>query len=95
MSQAGIPELETVVVAISKQQHSGYALNWFLQHLMRERFHVILTHVVPSPMEAEYFTTLGSFSVPSIVYTAENLEAAKSKVNPFECIVIVIIDIDD
>ena len=68
-----------VVVAISEQSHSEYAFNWFKKQILRENQHVILVTVVPSPMESEYFATLGSFSVPPMVYTSEHLEALKKK----------------
>ena len=71
---------ETVVIALSEPGHSEYVLNWFLQNLMRDQFHIVLTHVVPSPMDAGYYSTLGGFSVPSIGYAAEHLEALKNEV---------------
>jgi hypothetical protein len=68
-----------VVVAISEQSHSEYAFEWFKKKILRNNQHVILVTVVPSPMESEYFATLGSFSVPPMVYTSEHLEALKKK----------------
>ena len=80
MSPSEQAQMETVVIAISKQSHSEYALDWFLKHLMKEQFHLILTHVASSPMDSEYFTTIGTFSVPTVVYTGEQLESLKQKV---------------
>lgn len=80
MSQSTGDSPQVVVIGLSKQSHSDYALDWFLEHLMNSRFRIVLANVIPAPMDLEYFASLGTFTVPPLVYTEEHFEAIKKKV---------------
>lgn len=71
---------EVVVVAVSPQTHSQSAFDWYIQHICKESHYVVLVTCVPSPLESEYFATIGTFAVPPMIYTQEHLEALRSKV---------------
>ena len=73
-------EAQKVVIAVSKQSHSEYAVDWFLKHMMTGNFRITLVNVIPAPMDLEYFASLGTFTVPPLVYTEQHFEAIKEKV---------------
>ena len=71
---------DVFVVAVSPQSHAQYAFDWYLDHISRENHYIVLVTCVPSPLESEYFATLGTFAVPPLIYTPEHLEAIRIKV---------------